>query len=197
MVGSRFDEPLAFFESNEVLLIAGGVGITPLMSIVRYLTDRSWNGDIYFLVVARSEQDLIFKDELALLQERFNRLHVCTNLTRSKPGDDWRGEQRRASESLFKKLMPNYINTPVYLCGPNEMMSTTRTMLLGAGVAESLIHTEAFVSPAETNQVETTAPTVSSLDQVLSSGEGETKRKYAPRIFNWAVLIWIVTSWAF
>lgn len=163
-------------ESNEVLLIAGGVGITPLMSIVRYLTDRSWNGDIYFLVVAKSELDLIFKDELALLQGRFNRLHVCTTLTRSKPGDDWRGEQGRASESLLKKLMPNYINTPVYLCGPDEMMAATRTMLLGAGVVESLIHTEAFVSPAGKSQMESMEATARSPDLHSWPGESETRR---------------------
>ena len=76
--------------AKEVLLIAGGVGITPLMSIVRYLTDHSWDGDIFFLVVAKSERDLIFRDELALLQKRCPRLHVCPTLTRSDPLRDGR-----------------------------------------------------------------------------------------------------------
>jgi len=77
-------------ESNEVLLITGGRWNTPLMSMVWFLTDRSWDGDIYFLVVAKSERDLIFRDELTLLQKRFPKLHLCATLTRSDPESGWK-----------------------------------------------------------------------------------------------------------
>lgn len=45
-------------QSTSIVLIAGGVGITPLMSILRYLTDQSWKGDIHFLYCARTPQDI-------------------------------------------------------------------------------------------------------------------------------------------
>jgi glycine betaine catabolism B len=141
-------------ESNEVLLIAGGVGITPLMSMVRYLTDRSWNGDIYFLVVARSESDLIFRDEMALLQKRFPKLHVCQTLTRSDPASGWQGEMGRANTAILKKFAPNHANIPIYLCGPDAMMESTRQLLLSVGVPESSIHTEAFFSPMASQETE-------------------------------------------
>ncbi len=141
-------------EANEVLLIAGGVGITPLMSMVRSLTDRSWKGDIYFLVVAKSERDLIFRDELAFLQKRFPKLHVCPTLTRSDPASGWQGETGRASASLLKKFVPNHANIPVYLCGPDEMMASTRQLLLSVGVPKESIHTEAFSSPPGTQETD-------------------------------------------
>src|SRR5262249_50612536 len=57
-------------ECKCILLISGGVGITPLMSVIRYLTDRSWPGDIYLLYSIHHPQDQIFKEELEYLQRR-------------------------------------------------------------------------------------------------------------------------------
>ena len=69
-------------DGSAILLISGGVGITPMMSIVRYLTDRAWPGDIYFVNVAKTEEGLIFHDEIQWLKHRFPRLSVCQTLTR-------------------------------------------------------------------------------------------------------------------
>ncbi len=131
-------------ESSSVLLIAGGVGITPLMSITRYLTDRAWSGDIYFLIIAKTEQDLIFRDEIRLLQKRYSRLHVCISLTRCNDSTMWDGERGRASGSLLQRFVPNVTSVPVFLCGPNEMMDATREILRGIGVPDSLVRVEAF-----------------------------------------------------
>jgi ferredoxin-NADP reductase/DMSO/TMAO reductase YedYZ heme-binding membrane subunit len=131
-------------ESSSVLLIAGGVGITPLMSITRYLTDRAWSGDIYFLIVAKTEQDLIFRDEINLLRKRFPQLHVCVTLTRCGDSTMWDGERGRATGSLLQRFVPNVTSVPVFLCGPNEMMDATREMLRGIGVPDSSVQTEAF-----------------------------------------------------
>ena len=133
-------------ESPAVLLIAGGVGITPVMSILRYLTDRAWSGDIYFLIVARTEKDLIFHDEIQWLQSRFPRLNVCRTLTRCAQDSMWSGERGRATESLLKGFVPDLTRLPVYLCGPNEMMDSTRDLLLRMGVPDEQIKTEAFGS---------------------------------------------------
>ena len=162
-------------EPKSVLLIAGGVGITPLMSMVRYLTDRSWNGDIFFVVVAKTEQDILFRDELALLQKRFRNLHVCTTLTRTKPGSNWQGEQGRLNESHINKLLPNIKKVPVFLCGPDEMMASTKQLLLRFGIAENSIHTEIFVSPgAEKTSVAGEAE-ASSFPKEPNSKESDTE----------------------
>jgi glycine betaine catabolism B len=134
-------------QSKEVLLIAGGVGITPLMSIARYLTDRSWDGDIYFLIVAKTEADIIFCDELALMQIRHPKLHVCKTLTRSNPASAWNGHRGRPSAELLNTFVPSHNRMPVYLCGPEEMMAATKQLLMSVGVAEPSIQLEAFVSP--------------------------------------------------
>lgn len=53
-------------EAPSVVLISGGVGITPLMSVTRYLTDRSWAGDMFLLYGCRSPNDIIYREELEL-----------------------------------------------------------------------------------------------------------------------------------
>lgn len=134
-------------EAPAVLLVAGGVGITPLMSIVRYLTDRVWSGEIYFLVIAKTERDIIFHDELHWLKARFPRLHICITLTRTEPESMWQGDRGRANAALLKRFVPNLTQVPAYLCGPNEMMDSTRELLMSVGIPSEQIKTEAFVSP--------------------------------------------------
>ena len=130
--------------ASGVVLIAGGVGITPVMSILRYLTDRAWIGDIHFLIVAKTEQDLIFRDEIRWLQSRHPNLHVCTTLTRPDSSGMWTGDRGRATGELFTRFVPNLTQLPVYLCGPNEMMDATTELLVGLGVPSHTIFTEAF-----------------------------------------------------
>ena len=119
------------------------------MSILRYLTDRVWSGEIYFLIVARTENDLIFQDELRWLQRRFPRFKVCVTLTRCDGGSMWSGERGRATASLLERFVPNLTHLPIFLCGPIEMMDATRELLLGIGVPAAQIKTEAFASGAK------------------------------------------------
>ncbi len=133
-------------ESSRVVLIAGGVGITPLMSMVRYLTDRCWPGDIYFLISVRRQADLIFREEIAHLERRFANLHVCATLSQ-EDGMSWTGARGTITKDLLSKFVPTLTEGPVYLCGPEGMMAAMRTLLLDLGVAEASVRTEAFVSP--------------------------------------------------
>ena len=54
-------------EADAIVLIGAGVGITPLMSVIRYLTDRKWTGPIELIQCARSEREIIFGQELKCL----------------------------------------------------------------------------------------------------------------------------------
>lgn len=141
--GEGADEPAA----DGVVLLAGGVGITPLMSIARYLTDRSWPGDIYFVVAAKTERDIIFRDELDQMRRRYPNLRLCVRLTRAAAADGWAGERGRISADLLARFVPNLARRPVYVCGPDEMMAAARRVLADLGVPEARVKTEAFVSP--------------------------------------------------
>ncbi|HEX7508746.1 MAG TPA: 2Fe-2S iron-sulfur cluster-binding protein, partial [Polyangia bacterium] len=132
-------------EANEVLLIAGGVGVTPVMSILRYLTDCSWPGQIYFLFSVRQQQDVVFSNEIESLRRRFPNLHVYVTLS-NETDSSWAGERGRITGEMLRRQIPDLTTLPVYLCGPDPMMTGTRAILLELGVSERKIKMEEFTS---------------------------------------------------
>jgi ferredoxin-NADP reductase len=130
-------------ECKCILLIGGGVGITPLMSVLRYLTDRSWPGDIYLLYGVRTPQDIIFREELDYLQRRHANLHVVITVSRPE-GTDWTGPTGRMTKELITKSVPDLASRYVHICGPVPMMEALKKMLADLGVPSERIKTEAF-----------------------------------------------------
>src|SRR6202012_104929 len=80
-------------QADRIVLIAGGIGITPMMSVTRSLTDRGWRGDIYLVFAVRKRSDIVFETELEYLRARNPKLHVLVTLT--EPDDAWTGARGR------------------------------------------------------------------------------------------------------
>ena len=139
-------------ESKSVVLIAGGVGITPLMSKLRYLTDLAWTGEIYFIFVGRCEQDIIFRSELMELQKRHPNLHVTLTLTRAEA--DWTGDRGRLTAEMLKRLIPNLPAHEFHICGPDAMADETRKLLASSGVPEHMVKFESFTPPSRGDGVD-------------------------------------------
>jgi len=134
-------------EADSIVLIAGGVGITPLMSILRALTDRSWTGGIWLVYCVRNEREIIFARELEALRTRFKNLRV--GITLSQPEDTgWTGHRGRITAELLTQTIPDPSRRLFYICGPSAMMDSVTGLLRGLGVPESRIKTEAFVYPS-------------------------------------------------
>ena len=133
--------------SDSVLLLAGGVGITPAMSILRDLTDRSWPGKIDLVFSIRSPSDLIFDEELRYLANRHSNLHVHVTVSRDA-GPEWKGLHGRITADLLKLCVPDVVDRPVFICGPDAMAMATRNELLGLGVSPERIHLESFTPAA-------------------------------------------------
>ena len=139
-------------------MIGGGVGITPLMAKIRYLTDLGWPGEIYLVFAVKTEADIIFREELDYLRRRFPNLHVTVTLTRDE-GTSWPGERGRISAELLKRVVPRLSERCVHICGPEEMMESIIQMLHELGVPDERIRLESF-TPAGRPQA--SASTVSS-----------------------------------
>lgn len=133
-------------EAERIVLIAGGIGITPMMSVVRSLTDRGWQGDIYLLFSVRLVKDMVFRDELAYLQARFANLHVRYTVS-NDPDTAWDGARGNITRELIEDFVPNLDRGPIMVCGPDPMMTAMRRLLVGMGIPDTDIHQEAFVSP--------------------------------------------------
>lgn len=130
-------------EADSIVLIGGGVGITPLMSVVRYLTDDGWPGDIFLLASCRTARDFVFRDEIERLQVRCPNLHVTATITRAEdPGRA--SEARHLSAAAIGAAVPAIHSRRVHLCGPPLMMDAVTRMLSELGVPAGQIRTENF-----------------------------------------------------
>lgn len=130
-------------EASSIVLIAGGVGITPMMSAIRYLTDIGWHGEIYLLYCCRTTHDFIYRAELEHLQQRNQNLNVFATMTRAE-GTVWMGLKGRFSAEIIGHLVPEINKRRAHVCGPPAMMDAVVGMLKEVGVPDDLIKTEAF-----------------------------------------------------
>jgi ferredoxin-NADP reductase len=143
-------------EAESIVLIAGGVGITPLMSIARYLTEQSWPGDIYFIYGCSTPAELIFAKDIAELQGANPKLHVTVTMERPE-GTDWKGSQGRITKELLAQAVPDIASRRIHLCGPQVMMEAVKALLAELKVPPEQVKTESFGTAAPTPATDGTA----------------------------------------
>jgi 3-phenylpropionate/trans-cinnamate dioxygenase ferredoxin reductase subunit len=127
-----------------LVMIAGGVGITPMMSMLRTLAHRHDRRPHRLLVVASTIDELLFRAEIRKLQQRLD-LTVVEVLR--KPPPSWTGPSGRIDESLLTAVLPGKFRRnqlDYYLCGPPAMVDDVRSVLDRLEVPEPRIHTEQF-----------------------------------------------------
>jgi ferredoxin-NADP reductase len=142
--GSFHTEPET---QDEIVLVAAGSGVTPMMSMIR--TQHA--GRIALLYSSRDEEEIIFADELARLEkENPDRLSVTHVLSR-RDGRLTADGVRRWVTDLSPAEAAHY-----YVCGPEPLMDTVQDVLTGLGVPDGQVHVERYSSVTDT--VEATVP---------------------------------------
>ena len=126
--------------SSRVLLIAGGIGITPLRALAE--TVAKAGRDIVLLYGNRNAECIVFRDELEQLasatEGRLRVIHVLSNQA------DWPGEQGHIDRDRLARLVPDLSERDVFLCGPPAMMKGVLRSLAALGVEKARIHYERF-----------------------------------------------------
>ncbi|MSP97665.1 MAG: 2Fe-2S iron-sulfur cluster binding domain-containing protein [Betaproteobacteria bacterium] len=137
-----------------VVLIAGGIGVTPALSIMNHLITAPGKRDIWFFYGVRNGREHILKDYLAEVAAQHSNVHlvVCYSdpLPDEKVGEDFQFSER-VSVDLFK-LVLEVNNFDFYICGPPPMMESLTKGLSEWGVPDSKVHFEAF-GPASVKKV--------------------------------------------
>ncbi len=130
------------YEGPGFCLIAGGVGITPTMSMLRTFADRGDQRPIVALVGSRSWEDITFREGSMDFATNPNLTLVHTL---SHPQAEWEGETGRIDEDLLRRHLPSgYQRWQFFICGPDPMMDAMEDALLELDVSPSRIHTERF-----------------------------------------------------
>jgi len=155
-------------EAEDIVLISAGVGITPMVSISRYLTERSWPGDIFFIYTCRTPADYILGKEVAALERSNPKLHIAVTMTKAE-GTDWKGPRGRITKEFLTKTVPELTRRRVHICGPATMMDATKALLIELAVPPEQVKMELFgatkpaITPAGTTakpSAPATGPTV-------------------------------------
>ena len=124
------------------MFIAGGIGITPIMSMLRSLTAEGDARPLRLIYASRSLDRCVFREELMRLAEL--QLLELTFVFRSPP-PDWTGETGRLTPEMLDRLLPERRRDHHYfVCGPDEMMDMVEQELYGRGVHFGQVHSERF-----------------------------------------------------
>jgi ferredoxin-NADP reductase len=122
--------------SDNVVLIGGGVGITPLLSIFRHVRDAQLSTQAHLLYSVSDSSEILFRDELEAAARNHDNLHVNVTITQPDPG--WHGLTGRIDPVKLHALdVPD--DTLYYLCGPKGMVEDMSTLLHDLGVPMSRI----------------------------------------------------------
>lgn len=124
-----------------LLLLSAGSGVTPMMSMLRYLSDHEQIRDVVFYHQCRSVEDIPCKEELDELKRKHPELTVLISL--SQAPDDWFGLRGRLSLAHIKQIK-DAEQRQVFVCGPDGFMQKAKNLLLKKGLPEACYHQEAF-----------------------------------------------------
>lgn len=172
-------------DDRPIVFLAGGVGITPLMSMFRHAIAAEPARPVTLVISAKTEKDVTFRRELEWLAERYPQAKVALAVSGGSLALVGGGSSRierfsgRVNETLIRKLVPDTANTIFMTCGPGPMMEGMKQLLTELGVPEAQIRYEAFEAavamskedrpaPSPTGAVAHAAPAA----QAAASGDG-------------------------
>lgn len=154
--------------TDKLLLLSAGSGITPMLSMLRFLADHDQIRDVVFYHQCRSQLDIPYQQELTQLADTHPGLTV--HIALSRPDKSWQGLTGRLTDSHLQHI-PDLSERQVFVCGPDSFMTDAKHLLTQAGLADCNYHQEAF-GPVKGN-VESTKQVTISIDGNLFQGDNQ------------------------
>lgn len=130
------------FHSKKSLFLAGGSGITPLLSMTREILDAGLDRDVVMLYGCRNPEAALYHEELTAYTAAFPNFRY--HLVVSDPVENWDGERGFLDEALIRRLVPDFAQRTSYICGPQVMNDFCKSALEAMGVPEKKIRREMF-----------------------------------------------------
>jgi len=130
-------------ETRPAVLLAGGIGITPLKGMAEYAADKALPIPIRLVHSNRSEDEIVYRSELDALEKQNAQFHVIYTLTRTTE-NGWRGRTGRISQELLTEAASGLSDPVYYVTGTPSMVIGTLRLLRGLGVTDENLEVEAF-----------------------------------------------------
>ena len=133
--------------SKSLLLIAGGIGVTPILSTLRGLAEKNWQRPILLIYCARTKEDLAFREEIEALKAKLPKFRAEYLLSQEKLNEP-HFKFGLPSCEILKSILHEERYKRVHLCGPDLMMNLVTEGLVSTGYRKHQIHTESFGAAA-------------------------------------------------
>jgi glycine betaine catabolism B len=141
--------------ASKYLFVSAGSGITPMMSMLRWLADCAPMTDVTFLNASRRPDEIIFRTELELLATRMPNLKLGFVPEAASTASPWAGLTGRIDRTKLQLLAPDFLARETFCCGPDPFMKAVNGLLRSEGFNMGHYHQESFglaptpISPLE------------------------------------------------
>jgi ferredoxin-NADP reductase len=143
---ARIDAPYGQFtfegEYQKIVLLGGGIGITPFMSICKNATDKALNSKITLFYGCRTENDMAFRVELEELAKKNRNLNLIFII--NQPTEQWKGAIGNINAEMIKQLLPDYQENLFFTCGPPPMIDAMEKLVVSLGLPKEKLKRELF-----------------------------------------------------
>ncbi|MBW4517528.1 MAG: FHA domain-containing protein [Timaviella obliquedivisa GSE-PSE-MK23-08B] len=144
----------------KILLASAGSGITPMMSMARWVQDTLAPCDIIFLHSARTPEDIIFRRELEVMAAQIPNFRLAFTVSRPSAQSNWTGLTGRISNMMLQMVVPDLSDRAVYVCGSKDWMQNIKSILTALDFPMSSYQEESFggyrpASASNTTQLKT------------------------------------------
>lgn len=131
-------------KSKKLIFIAGGIGITPFRSMLKYLLDLGESRRITLFYSNRTAAEIVYKDIFDEAEKRLGIKIVYTLTEAKKIPAGWTGERGYVTEEMIKRLAPEYKESAFYISGPRSLVTAFREVLKKMGIRRKQIKTDFF-----------------------------------------------------
>ncbi|QEM80776.1 hybrid-cluster NAD(P)-dependent oxidoreductase [Halomonas binhaiensis] len=133
------------FPADKILMLSGGVGVTPLMSMTRWFFDTNAAVDLEFVHSARTPRDIIYHRELEHIFSRIDdfRLHIICERDKEL-NQAWAGFRGYLSDAMLEMMVPDFMDREIFCCGPTPYMEAIKRILRERGFDMDRYHEESF-----------------------------------------------------
>ena len=131
-------------ESSPAVLVAGGIGITPLKGMAEYAADRQLPIDVRLVYSSRNEEELAYRSELEGLTRQNPHFEVFHTLTQASKDSSWTGRRGRIDVNFLAQVSRGLSSPTYYVCGKFGMVQETFRILVGLGLTDDRIKYEVF-----------------------------------------------------
>jgi cytochrome-b5 reductase len=124
--------------AKRVGFVAGGTGITPMISIIRWILTQKIDAELFLIFANKTAADIIFRQEWERNVQDYSNFHCHHVLEQPPPG--WRGSTGRITPELLRHHLPTPASdTSIFLCGPPPMVDFLESTLKDLGYPEQTI----------------------------------------------------------